>query len=568
MMNTSICKERILSEDYRDFVVDDLRTSFLRGIDLEKLCQQEADFDYRCVYLSATQTGRITLEKFIYNSIPKCYAPLDMDALNQAGILSIQNYPTLQLKGDGILIGFLDSGIDYANPVFRNLDGSTRILGIWDQTIQSGVPPEHFAYGTEFTEEQINQALQNDDPFSIVPSQDTDGHGTFVASLAAGSGIPSEEILGAAPEAAIAMVKLKPPKQYLREYYFIPDNTTCYQETDIILGLRYLRELAERLNLPLVLCITLGTNSGGITDSLSLTNLLDRYAETPNIVPVIGVGNEADKRHHYYNQISSISESQTVEIRVGENETGFTMELWTVIPNILSISLTSPSGERTERIPIRSSGSTEFQFIFEGTLVTIEYELFVKRTNSELVFFRFDNPAPGIWKLVIEPSQILDGQYNIWLPLTEFLNGEVYFLESNPYNTITNPGNAIHPLIISYYDGNTDAVALGSGRGYVSQNQTFPSLTAPGINVRGVLPNERFSTRSGSCISTAIAAGGTALLMEWLFYQTGTPIIDSYQLKALLTLGAVRPDTMTYPNPEWGYGQLNLYNTFEIIRRL
>lgn len=568
MPDSSICKERILSEDYRDFIVDDLRTSFLSGIDLESLCQQEAASDCICVYLSAAQTGPLTLDKFIYNSIPKCFAPLSMEALNEAGILSIQNYPTLQLKGDGILIGFLDSGIDYTNPIFRNLDGTTRILGIWDQTIQSGVPPENFDYGTEFTEDQINAALQNEDPFSIVPTQDTDGHGTFVASLAAGSGSASEEFLGAAPEAAIAMVKLKPPKQYLRDYYFIPEDTVCYQETDIVLGLRYLRDLSERLNLPLVLCITLGTNAGGITNALPLTNLLDDYAETPNVIPVIGVGNEADKRHHYYNQITNAEESQTVEIRVAENVTGFTMELWTFVPNILSIALVSPSGERTERIPIRTSGNADFQFIFEGTRVTVEYELFVKRTNFELIFFRLTAPSSGIWQLIIEPSQVLDGQYNIWLPLTEFLSGEVFFLESNPYNTITNPGFALHPLVVSYYDGATDAVALSSGRGYVLGNQAFPSITAPGINVRGALPNGRFTTRSSSCAATAIAAGATALLMEWLFYQAGTPIIDSYQIKALLTLGAVRPDIMTFPNPEWGYGQLNLYNTFEEIRRL
>ncbi|MEE1085668.1 MAG: S8 family peptidase [Schaedlerella sp.] len=567
MINAEICKERILSEDYRDFIVDDLRTAFLSRINLENLCLQEADFDYRCVYLSAAQVGTITLEKYLYNSIPKCYAPLTMDALEEAGILSIQNYPTLQLKGDGILIGFLDSGINYTSPVFRNFDGSTRIAGIWDQTIHSGLPPETFVYGTEYTEDQINLALRNENPLSVVPSQDTDGHGTFAASLAAGSEIPEEDFIGAAPQAKIAMVKLKPPKQYLRDYYFIPNETVCYQETDILLGLRYLTDLARRLELPLVLCITLGTNAGGLTNALPLTNLLDKYADTSNIIPVIGVGNEADKRHHFYGQITSPSETQSVEIRAGENVSGFTMELWTFIPNILSISLTSPSGENTERIPIRSSGSTDFQFIFEGTRVTIEYRLFVKRTNFELIFFRFENPSPGIWKLNIEPSQILDGQYNIWLPLTEFLSGEVYFLNSSPHYTITNPGNAPRPLVVSYYDGNTDAIALSSGRGYIINMQSFPTITAPGINVMGLTANNRYSTRSGSSISTAIAAGAAALLLEWLIYQTGTALIDTYQIKGFLSLGALRPEGMNFPNREWGYGQLNLYNTFEEIRQ-
>ena len=567
MNNSILCKEAVLSEDYRDFIVDDLRASFLSEFSPDEYCTQESSFGYHCVYLPASLTGPLTLGKYIYNSIPKCYAPLDMAALNQAGILSIQNYPTLQLQGSGVLIGFLDSGIDYTNPAFRNLDGSTRIKGIWDQTIQTGPAPEHFSYGTEYTETDINEALRAENPLSIVPTQDTDGHGTFTASLAAGNGTASDNILGAAPQASIAIVKLKPPKQYLREYYFIPDTTVCYQETDIILGLRYLSDLAERLNLPLVLCITLGTNAGGLGGALPLSNILDQYATLSNITPVIGVGNEADKRHHYSGDIYNSSASETVEIEVGSGVAGFTMELWTAVPNIFSISVLSPSGESTEIIPIRGAGRTDFQFVFEGTRVAIEYRVLVKKTGFELIFFRFDTPAPGIWKLRINPENVFDGRFHIWLPLTEFLSGNVFFLNSDPYYTITNPGNTLRPLIVSYYDGSNGAISLSSGRGFVLDTLAFPTITAPGIRVSGLLPNGRTTVHSGSCVSAAITSGACALLMEWLIYRAGTPVIDASQIKGFLTLGAQRPDTMEFPNPEWGYGQLDLYNTFEVIRR-
>ena len=199
MPDATICKERILSEDYRDFILNGTQTTYLAEISTDNVCEQDAGFRYRCIYIPAIQAEPITLRKFPYASIPKCYAPTSLDTLNQTGILPIQNYPTLQLKGNGVLIGFLDSGIDYTNPVFRNLDGTTRILGIWDQTVQSGPPPESFVYGTEFTQEQINTALTSENPFELVPSTDTDGHGTFVASLAAGSGVPAQNFLGAAP---------------------------------------------------------------------------------------------------------------------------------------------------------------------------------------------------------------------------------------------------------------------------------------------------------------------------------------------------------------------------------
>src|SRR5699024_5076003 len=138
--------------------------------------------------------------------------PADMASLNQAGILPVQNYPTLQLNGDGVLIVFLDSGIDYQSALFRRLDGSTRIEAIWDQTIQSGTPPEAFAYGSEYTRDMIDEALRSDNPLSLVPSVDETGHGTYAASLAAGSADAGQQFLGAAPGASIAVVKLKQAK--------------------------------------------------------------------------------------------------------------------------------------------------------------------------------------------------------------------------------------------------------------------------------------------------------------------------------------------------------------------
>ena len=555
-----------MSEDYRDFVVSWTRPLNIGDIPPDQLCEQAADFDYRCVYLPKVLGDPINLDRFYYTAIPKCYTLLSMETMNQAGILPIQNYPTLQLKGNGVLIGFIDTGIDYTNSIFRNLDGSTRVMGIWDQTLQEGTPPPDLAYGTEYTKEMIDQALRTDDPKSVVPSEDTDGHGTFVASLAAGSGEPAEEFIGAAPEASLAVVKLKPAKQYLRDYYFIPDTAPCYQETDVLLALRYLNELAERLNMPLVLCVALGTNMGGHIGVLPLSNVIDGYGTSANRIPVIGGGNEADQRHHFSHPVRNGSPMQTVEIRVGENVEGFTMELWTEIPNVLSISLISPSGETTRTIPLQTATTSVLDFILDRTQVFVNYRIIVERSTSELIHFRFRAPTPGIWRLIIEPVRVINGLYHIWLPVTEFLSGEVYFLSPDPYYTLTNPANTGSSIVVSYFDGSTNSIALSSGRGYTRNERINPDITAPGINVKGALPRGRFAVRSGSSISTAITAGAAALLMEWIVYQLGTPGIDSYQIKSLFILGAVRPDFMTYPNREWGYGQLNVYNIFEEIR--
>lgn len=568
MTDPETCRQHILSEDYRDFIGNHVRTPFFESIMRDGQCEQDAGFGYKCFYLPAELTGPVSLSRFSYNSIPKCFTPTSMETLNQAGILPIQNYPTLQLKGKGTLIGFLDSGIDYANPVFRNLDGSTRIAAIWDQTVQSGSPPEGFAYGTEFTEEQINEALAEENPLSVVPSSDDTGHGTYTASLAAGSGNPQEQFLGAAPEASIAVVKLKQAKQYLRDYYFIPDSAVCYQETDLMLGLKYLNDLADSLNLPLVVCVTVGSSMGGHIGTLPFSYLIEGYSTRANHITVIGTGNEADKRHHYFNTIADMADKKDVEIRVGENVSGFSLELWTDIPNILSISILSPSGENTSRIPFRVGASAEIDFLFERTKVSVDYRLLVEKSTSELIFFRFDAPAPGIWKIIIEPLTLADGRFHMWLPVTEFLSGEVYFLEPDPYYTLTNPATTESPVIVSYYNGNTDALSQASGRGYTRFQQINPNISAPGVDVTGALPGGRFASRTGASAAASITAGAVALILEWLLTYENVPGIDSYQIKSLLILGAVRPNTMEYPNREWGYGQLNLYNTFETIRQL
>ena len=203
------CREQIISEDYRDFIVSQLNPAELAEYIEEDTCIQEMRFLYDSIYLEKEKIEPLSFGRYSYNAIPKCFTLLDTEALTQAGILQIQNYPTLNLQGTGVMIGFVDTGIDYQNPIFRNLDGSTRIAGIWDQTVQTGEAPEGFLYGSEYTRERINQALQNENPRTIVPSIDENSHGTFLASIAAGGANEENQFIGAAPDSSIAVVNLK-----------------------------------------------------------------------------------------------------------------------------------------------------------------------------------------------------------------------------------------------------------------------------------------------------------------------------------------------------------------------
>ena len=175
MNDLETCREQILSEDTRDFISNPLRTPLFNELLKKDPCIQDAGLGYQCIYFSKELVEPISLARFSYNSIPNCFAPVAMETLNQTGILPVQNYPALQLKGKGVLIGFLDSGIDYQNKVFRNLDGTTRIAALWDQTIQSGTPPRDFFYGSEYRKEQIDLALssESDAVFHAYQTEDT-----------------------------------------------------------------------------------------------------------------------------------------------------------------------------------------------------------------------------------------------------------------------------------------------------------------------------------------------------------------------------------------------------------
>lgn len=568
MADPEVCLQRILSQEYRDFIVSD------RGIppDIstveEQLCRQKTKAGYDVIYVEQALSGPVGLGRFSYSSIPKCYALLDMEAMGQAGITSVQNYPTLQLMGEHVMIGFIDTGIDYTHPVFRNLDGSSRIEAIWDQTLQEGKRPEGYLYGSEYTKEEIDQALLSRDPFAVVPSKDEAGHGTYVASLAAGGGDEAEQFLGAAPEAVIAAVKLKPAKQYLREFYYIEEGADCYQENDIMLGIQYLVDLSERKNLPLVVCIALGTTAGGHNGTTPLAVMLEYYSNSINKGIVIGAGNEASWRRHYFGRLLQKEEEITVEIKVGEKIRGFVAELWTDIPNILSVSVVSPSGESISDIPIVQEGSFSYRFIFEQTEMTVEYRLLVERNDSQLIFFRFGAPAGGIWKIIVSPVQLADGEFHIWLPMQSFVSGELYFIRSNPDTTITSPAAARSAITAAFYNGTENSVAIHSGRGYTRNEQIKPDLAAPGTNVKGAVPGGRFTVRSGSSASAAITAGAAALLLEWVLYFAGSRGVDTRQLKNLLILGARQRPGETYPNREWGYGALDLYRTLDRLREI
>ncbi len=567
-MSKESCREKILSQEYMDFLIPDYRSQDNVAVDENRACFQNLGLGYRAIYVDQDIAGELTLERYFYYTIPGCYSLIDTGALNAAGISVVQNYPALELRGRGIMIGFVDTGIDYKNNIFRNSIGGTRIAGIWDQTIQTGNLPEGFAYGSEYTEEMINEALRSGAPEDLVPSRDENGHGTFLASVAAGGADAQNQFSGAAPEAAIGVVKLKEAKEYLKEFYAIYSDAPCYQENDIIMGMRYLSELAGKRNLPLVICVALGTNFGGHNGAAILSRVLNSYANLLNHCVVVGGGNEASNRHHYYGEVEAGGEANEAEIRVEGGTRGFVAEMWCTLPNIMTAYLVSPSGERSPRLSLRPTSRYTLIFPFDRTTVEVEYRLLIENSDSQLIFFRFTGVAAGIWKIGIEPGYIVNGDYHIWLPVQEFLESNVYFLEANPYTTLTEPGSARDSITVSYYNSADNSIDINSGRGYTRGTMIKPDFAVPGVEITGLVPDGRFVNQSGSSASVGIGAGTVALLMEWFLKQPTVRGVTCSQIRNIILFGTNQRENMTYPNREWGYGTIDIYQSLNRLREL
>lgn len=567
-MDREVCRQMILSEDYIDFILPVFRAISIGEEGEGKVCFQNMDFGFQADYVNKTLIKPLSLENFRYNSIPNCYELMDLQAMDDAGISVVQTYPTLRLLGSGIMIGILDTGIDYRNPLFQNIDGSTRIAGIWDQTIQEGQMPEELDYGSEYTEEMINEALRSENPLEIVPSMDTDGHGTFIASVAAGGADLEHRFIGAAPESVLAVVKLKQAKSYLKDFYAIRQDAVCFQENDIMLAMKYINGLARKRNMPLVICVALGTNLGGHNGTSLLSSMLDAYSSMLNRSVVISAGNGAVQRRHFFHELRDVNDVAEAEIRVEEGVEGFVVELWTTVPNVLTVAFTSPSGERTGYISLKQGYEYKEEFIFDQTDVDVEYRLLLENNDSQLIFMRFRNPSQGIWKINVRPVRISDGRFHMWLPVPEFLTGEVYFLQADPDTTVAEPGSSLMAMTVAFYNGIDNSVDINSGRGYTRDERIKPDYAAPGVMVTGAGLNNEFVVRSGSSVSVGIAAGASALLMEWVIRQTGSRGVNSSQIRNIILLGAEQRPGAENPNREWGYGTMNLYRSLDILRQL
>lgn len=545
------CREAIYSENVLDYIVNAFSGNEVIEQRYNPLCITEIDRFRAIAYKQEEKINSESIGRFGYGTIPHVYGLMADEALEASGVSKIRRQPYLDLYGQGILVGIVDTGIDFTHPAFLNADNTTRIHSIWDQTIREGGDVKGFQYGREFTQEEINEALRDEEPLSLIPSRDENGHGTFLAGIAAGNEMRQQDFSGVAPLSELVIVKCKEAKNSYREFYRVPSDVPCFQENDVMCGISYILRVAQETKRQVAICIGMGGNLGNHDGETPLCSMIDYMNMLSGVCIVTCVGNEGNARHHYH----LTKEREEIDINVELSSQGFVCELWWRTPGILRFDVVSPAG--TTLGITRATTHTKIRKLFtvENTLLEVLGGEEQQQTRDQVVMFRFENSKAGIWKILVD-SEEAEVDFHMWLPITQFLYGETAFVRPDPNVTICEPGNSRRAISLSAYDPADGALFLQASRGFTPSGIVKPDVTAPGVKLYGPLPKNNYGSMTGTGVATALTAGIAALYMQ----QYSNFVISGNSVRELLIRGADQRGE-GYPNREWGYGTVNAFES-------
>lgn len=556
---------KIISEDYLELLIPNELTYLYENIyDMYPVNQR-----YSMILVSAEFINECSISDFYYSSFPSIFSMEALTPFEDTKIRSIRLNPNMNLRGQGVLVGIIDTGIDYTHRAFQKEDGTSRILSIWDQTVENTTQNSEVAYGAVYSQEILNVALKSDDPYLIVPSVDETGHGTMLAGIVAGREDESATFTGVAPDAELIVVKLKKAKKALKKVFHIQQDKICYQESDVLNGIRYIIDMADNLRRPVVLIIGFGTSQGGHDGNGATSSYLSYISTKPGVCVAISAGNEANSQRHFHGIIQGHNLNSEINLKVGQKDKEFNLEIWHRSAYKTSIEIISPTGERIGSIFPGIKQCVKHDFVFESSTVWINNIITETETASQMILVRFLDAAEGLWKIILTTqAENKNIEYDAWLPQGDLISKDTFFLNSNPNTTITSPGNAIMPITFGAYDSNTGSISVESGRGNTRTGIMKPDLAAPGINLLAPKPGNTYEAVSGTSVAAAAGAGCAALVLEWAIIKKKYPNINGNEIKTLFIRGADQYANMVYPNELWGYGKIDLYNLFEQVARL
>lgn len=455
-------------------------------------------------------------------------------------------------------------GIDYFHPGFRDMEGNSRIVYMWNQSASvaqsEGRVPAGYGFGAQYSMQDINAALQaanQSEGERLVPVTDRgSGHGTAVAGVAAGNGEGSvgNRYRGVAIESELIVVKLGRSAEEFAG------------TTEVMEGLDYVVQKAIELQRPIAINLSFGNNNGAHDgQSLFENYIADLNGVWKNVI-IAASGNEGDARHHARLQL--VSQEENIPFAIGINERGMSLQLWKEFADDFSIILESPSGQqitvvREEGSAIAYNIGTDKVYVFYGgpNPYTISQEIFfewIPRSTGGFV-------QSGTWKIRLIPERIVSGEVNLWLPTIEAVGLSTGFLNAEPNTSLTIPSTGRNVITVGAYRTENDSIAPFSGRGNTVDGRQMPTVVAPGVGVITALPGGGYGPRTGTSIAAPFVTGSAALMMEWGIVQGNDPYLYGEKVKAYLIKGARRlPAQTEVPDTLAGYGALCLRDSLPV----
>ncbi len=473
--------------------------------------------------------------------------------LTSSCITAVQEPTAFDLLGRGTIAAVIDSGIDYTHVDFRHADGTTRILSLWDQTLE-GTPPDGFLEGAEFTAEQINAALNEPRPYTVVPSRDNLGHGTAVTGIAAGNGQASgEDNRGVAPQADLLIVKVGQK-----------GSDIFAQSTEIMRAVKYVIDRARAFGRPVAVNLSFGMNNGAHDGQSLFEEYLTAMSSEWKSVLVVPTGNEGAAGHHYEGVVTA-ERSEEIVFFTASGIERFYLTLWKDFTDTFAVELVLPNGSSAGVV---TAEDRRKQIRLGNLLITILYEQPTRYSVRQEIFFQVQavtgTIAAGAWLLRILPVRIVNGVFHVWLPTLEEVTAKTYFSNPTVTNTMTLPATARKVIRVAGYNDRIGSIAPFSGVGHRDDKEQMPDVAAPAVNILAPRVGGGYDAFTGTSFAAPFVTGSALLLMEWAIVNGNAPFFYGERIRAYLRSGASRSTGLRYPNPTFGYGRLCLESTLKI----
>lgn len=564
-------KQYYLTDGYGNFLVEydgDLIAA-IEGInDMASAFLIDGNYAIVSIRYDMYRSVLLGVSEIVHVSSEGIYTLEAISPSEASNAISFHYNPYLNLTGYGTVIGILDTGIDYLNNDFIKEDGTTKIIRIWDQSIESN-KEESVYFGSEYTGEDINKAIkankEGQDPYSIVPSKDINGHGTAMAGLIASRG-NGKNVMGIANNAEIVMVKLKTADEGYKKYFFTEGKTEYqYRSSDILIALKYLFRLSKRIDKPMAIFIPLGSTIGGHDGNSIIEKYIDDISRTRGIVVITSTGNQGNTQVHTSGTMERTGNKKRIEVNIGKDQKNILLNIYSNKPDKFGLSIISPSGEAVNNIAPKSRYGTNVSFLYEGASMVVNFIEPDEISGDGIIIVRAENVTPGIWNFELLGEYIVNGKYDAWLVQKDLLSEGTRFINPVQYTTLTMPASSKKIISVTYYNQINNALVAQSGRGYTRDGRIKPIIAAGGVDAIVTAPGNKESVMSGGSVAGAVITGCCALLLQWGLVDKNDLTLYAMKIQGYLMRGTNKRMGETYPNEQWGYGTINMKELFDNV---